>query len=341
VTTLAGTLGWWSKDNNGETDPAPATGARVDLAFDPEGSAPRRPVGQARVNALGYFRFDTRVTGSGRWYASYAGNEVQHPATVSTVQTARPHAQASRQGTAARTQNGATAGIRITTTDVVTTLAPQDVRVDFGITTFSSLLSTSGLHLDGRRGEGKYPNGRHYWPRHRSVGGGTGGHAIVTMDGLTPPGVYDVGMREAVFSTCTKSPWDAYPTVGACGAKSVLINDNTITTLTVKRASRTTVSASSTSFKGPKTITLRGTVRRIKLVSNTEAAFRIAPNTSVKLYFDPTGPTGPQYRKTVRTNAKGVYTTTVRTSQSGRWIAKHPGTDLRAPSKRAVTITVR
>jgi hypothetical protein len=61
----------------------------------------------------------------------------------------------------------------------------------------------------------------------------------------------------------------------------------------------------------------------------------------VKLYFDPAGSTGPQYKKTVRTNSKGVYTTSYRTSVSGKWIAKYPGTDLQAPSQSAVTVTVR
>lgn len=63
--------------------------------------------------------------------------------------------------------------------------------------------------------------------------------------------------------------------------------------------------------------------------------------TPVKLYFDPAGSRGPVHKKTVRTNADGVYTTKVGTSISGRWIAKYPGTDLQAPSQRDVTITVR
>jgi hypothetical protein len=341
VTTLAGTLGWHSGDDTGEINPVAATGAMVDLSFDPEGSAPRKTVGQAKVSAMGYFRFDTRVTGSGRWYASYAGNEVQHPATDRVTQTARSHVQASHQGTAAGTRYGATAGIRVTTTDVVTTLAPQDVRVDFGMTTFSRFLSTSGMHLDGRRGEGKYPRGRDYWPRHRSIGGGTAGYGIVTMDAMTPPGVYDVGMGGTLFSTCTK-PWsDAYATSGSCGNKRQYISDNSITTLTVKRATRTSISASSKSFTGPKTITLKGSVKKLRLVTKTTAGYRLSATTPVKLYWDPAGTAGAQYKKTVYTNTTGVWTTKYRTTASGRWIAVYPGAALSASSRSAVTITVR
>jgi hypothetical protein len=119
------------------------------------------------------------------------------------------------------------------------------------------------------------------------------------------------------------------------------VNDRTITTMRVKRASRTSVSASSTTFTGPKTITLRGAVRKVRQISGTKAAYVLSPNTPVKLYFDPAGSRGPVYRKTVRTGSNGVYTTKVGTSSSGRWIAKYPGTGLQAASQRAVTITVK
>jgi hypothetical protein len=114
-----------------------------------------------------------------------------------------------------------------------------------------------------------------------------------------------------------------------------------ITTIRVRRASTTTITASSTSFTGPRSIELTGSVRKVQLVSPREAANLLAPNTPVTLYFDPAGPRGPFYRKTVRTGSRGIYRTTVSTSTSGQWIAKYPGTGLQAPSQRAVTITVR
>jgi hypothetical protein len=340
VTTVAGTLGWLSRDSAGDYDPVAATGAVVEIAFDPSGPATRRVVGSANVSDTGYFRLDSRVTESGRWYVSYAGNAVQHPASVSISQTARPHDLALHHGKAERTSGSATAGVRVTATDVVTTLEPQAVRVDFGVTNFGGLLSTYGVHLEGRRGEGSYPNGRDYSPRHKVSGGGTAGYITMMMDELTPPGVYDVGAN-IVVGACTKSWWAAYPTSGDCGMKDVRINDDTVTTLTVKRASLTTISASSTSFTGPRSVTLKGSVRKLQLVSEREAAYRFAPSAPVKLYWDPAGSAGATYKKTVYTNSRGVWTAKVTTSASGRWVAEFPGTSLNAPSLRTVMITVR
>ncbi|WP_454850255.1 hypothetical protein [Promicromonospora soli] len=158
------------------------------------------------------------------------------------------------------------------------------------------------------------------------------------MSALHPAGLYDVYYDGPIY--VFTDYWDDDGD-NLLQMVSVPIVEKPVTTLRVRRASSTTISASSTSFTGPKTITLRGAVRKVKLISNSEAALRLSPNTPVKLYFDPVGSTGPQYKKTVRTNSKGVYTTTARTSRSGKWIAKYPGTDLQAPSKRAVTITVR
>jgi hypothetical protein len=265
---------------------------------------------------------------------------VQHPATVRISQTARPHDLAVRQGTSERTSGSATAGVRVTATDVVTTLEPQAVRVDYGVTNFGGLLSTYGVHLEGRRGEGSYPGGRYYSPRHKVSGEGTAGYITMTMDELTPPGVYDVGAN-IVVGVCTKSWWAAYPTSGDCGMKDVRINDDTVTTLTVKRASATTISASSKSLTRPQWVTLKGSVRKLQLVSKREAAYRLAPKASVKLYWDPAGSAPARYKKTVSTNAKGAWTAKFPMSASGKWIAEFPGTSLNAPSSRTVSITVR
>jgi hypothetical protein len=340
VTTLAGTLGFGGVDSDGAFHPKAGSGATVEFGFDPDGPAKRRTVGSATVDDRGFFRLSTPVTGMGKWYAAFAGNADQHTTTHVVTQTARPHVLLMHQGTVARTQDGATAGLRLTTTDVITTLEPQRVRIDFGVTTYGSFASTYGVHLVARRGEGRYPYGRAYWPRHQFASTSEAGYIAVTMDELTPPGVYDVGADVGIYS-CTKSQWITYPVSGPCGAKTVRINDDTITTLTVKRGTRISVAAASTSFTGPRTIGLKGVVRKLQLVDKDTAAYRLAANTLVKLYWDPAGPVGPAYRKTVYTNAQGTWSTTGRTTQSGRWIAKYPGSALSAPSQSTVAITVR
>jgi hypothetical protein len=188
--------------------------------------------------------------------------------------------------------------------------------------------------MTNRRAEGRYGVGEFSGSQQEVWRTPYSGVHTYRMSALHPAGLYDVYYEGPIYVYADF--WGADTNM-----VTVPIADQVVTTLRVRRASNTTISASSTSYTGPKTVTLRGAVRKVQLVSNTEAAIRLSPNTPVKLYFDPSGSAGPEYKKTVRTNSKGVYTTTARTSVSGQWIAKYPGTDLQAPSKRAVTITVR
>ncbi|WP_419704839.1 hypothetical protein [Promicromonospora sp. NFX87] len=339
ATTVAGSMGWLVRNAVGDYDPVAATGAAVDIAFDPEGSAPRTKVGTATVSSTGFFRLDTRVTVPGRWYVSYAGTTELSPATVRLTQSARSRTRPVQQGTATQTSGSATAGIRVTAPDVVTTLESQAVRVDFGVTSFGRMRSIAGVHLVSRRSEGTYPNGHHLWPEHKLSGDGTAGYITARMDALTPPGVYDVG-ADVVIGTCTRSPWLAYPSSGDCGMKEVRIDDDTITTLTVKRATITTISASPKVLDEPRWVTLKGSVRKLQLVSNTEAAYRYSAEAPVRLYWDPAGSAAPQYEKTVYTNSRGVWAAKFLTSASGRWVAEFPGTSLNAASSRTVWIAV-
>jgi hypothetical protein len=334
VTTVAGKMGWRVWRDAGYFSSVAATGAVVDIAFDPEGSGPRAKVGTATVSSTGFFHLDTRVTVPGRWYVSYAGSSEQNPETVRITQSARPHTRPVHQGTASRTSGDVTARIRVTATDVVTTLEPQLVRVDFGVTTNGTTGNTYGVRVEGRRGEGSYPNGRDYLPRHSFVGASSAGYITMKMDALTPPGVYDVGAN-VIVGTCTK--WSLS---GSCGWIDLPIKDDTITTLTVKRATITTISASPKVLDEPGWVTLKGSVRKLQLVSNTEAAYRYSAEAPVRLYWDPVGSAAPQYEKTVYTNSRGVWAAKFLTSASGRWVAEFPGTSLNAASSRTVWVAV-
>jgi hypothetical protein len=251
----------------------------------------------------------------------------------------RPASQPVRSVVVSGSKNGHTARVRVTVQDVVTKIEPQTVYLDAGILTPGySGNAYAGPSMTNRRAEGRYGSGdvttgnQDLWETSYS------GARTYRMSALHPAGLYDVYYEGPIrFKT---DHWDTDGD-GTLQTVTVPIPWKSVTTVRVRRASSTTISASSTSFTGPKTITLRGAVRKVQLVSNTKAAIRLAPSTPVKLYFDPAGSTGPQYKKTVRTNSKGVYTTSYRTSVSGKWIAKYPGTDLQAPSQSAVTITVR
>ncbi|MFD6446685.1 hypothetical protein ACFWEJ_16390 [Promicromonospora sp. NPDC060204] len=228
----------------------------------------------------------------------------------------------------------------MTVQDVVTRVEPQTVSIDAGILTPGDPGNYyAGPYIVNRRAEGRYSVGDFYGdPAQEMWQTEYSGTRTYQMSAVHPAGLYSVYF-DGVIDVETDH-WDADGN-GQLEAVRVDFPGKFVTTLRVRRASSTTIAASATSFTGPKTITLRGAVRKVQLVSRTKAAVRLSPNTPVKLYFDPAGATGPQYKKTVRTNSKGIYTTTYRTSMSGQWIAKYPGTDLQAPSQGAVTITVK
>jgi hypothetical protein len=174
------------------------------------------------------------------------------------------------------------------------------------------------------------------------VHAGVGTSAVTFVFNPTlPAGVYDIGIRDAM-KACSAPDWDANDAASGVSncTHDVLVEDPTVTTIVVKRASTTTVTASATSLPAPQNITLRGEVRKVQLVSGGGAQERPAPNTAVELHFDPAGSAAPVYKKTVTTGSNGTYSTSVATSTSGKWIAKYVGTSLQAPSQASVNVTV-
>jgi hypothetical protein len=318
---------------NGAWD-EPRVGASVAIYFDPSGTAPRERVGTATTNSDGWFAKVFKPDTSGVYQVVASGGGTVLGKTEATF-TKRATSQAVRSGVASATKNGRTARVRVIVQDVVTRLDAQTVYLDAGILTPGNSGNIyAGPSMTNRRAEGRYGVGEFSGSQQEVWRTPYSGVHTYRMSALHPAGLYDVYYEGPIY--VYTDFWGADTNM-----VTVPIADQVVTTLRVRRASNTTISASSTSFTGPKTVTLRGAVRKVQLVSNTEAAIRLSPNTPVKLYFDPSGSAGPEYKKTVRTNSKGVYTTTARTSVSGQWIAKYPGTDLQAPSKRAVTITVR
>ncbi|HEY9263776.1 MAG TPA: hypothetical protein VIQ11_04125, partial [Mycobacterium sp.] len=335
---LHGTSGW-----------TPLVGEPVQIWFDPKGTAPRVYRGSATPDARGYFEKTLVAPSDGTWQAVVPTSDRYVASTpVDTTQETRVIDRTVRSGSAVKTVGGYSGGLRIIATDVVIGVDPVNARFDVGILGFGGARGSSHMSIKSRRGEGKYPNGMLLspmleWPETLTPDGGSieteaqSDHALVRISPLMPAGVYDVGVDEQRIAICTAVPW-----MDRLGCKSnAVVADRTITTMTVKRASSTTVSASSKTFTGPKTITLSGAVRKVQLVSDIKVENRLSPNTPVKLYFDPAGSAGPVYKKTVKTGSAGTYSTKVGTSISGRWIAEYPGTALQAPSRHAVTITVK
>ncbi|WP_419704836.1 hypothetical protein [Promicromonospora sp. NFX87] len=257
--------------------------------------------------------------------------------------TSREAALPVRSVVTSNTRSGSTAKVRVTVQDVVTRVEPQTVHVDAGILTpgfpGNFRVVETGPYLINRRSEGRYGVGhvtsatQEPWRTHYSA------TRTYRLSAVHPAGLYDVVFvgPVAVYT----DPWDA-DLDGNRQAVRVPITSDPIITIRVRRASTTTIAASSTSFTGARNIELHGSVRKVQLVGDySEAANLLAPNTALRLYFDPAGPAGPVYNKTVHTNSRGAYRTSVMTSRSGTWIAKYVGTSLQAPSKGSVTVTVR
>lgn len=318
--------------------PQPGRGLSVGIYFDPAGTAPRELVATVTTNDDAWFAKTFRPTTSGTYDVVVANAGADFVGTRVATFTKRSVHQPIRSAVVSGTKNGYTAKARVIVQDVVTRVEPHTVYLDAGILTpgFSGNLyagpSMTNRRAEGRFGVGDFSGGdQEIWRTTYS------GVRTYRMSALHPAGLYDVYYEGpiAVFT----DRWDA-DRDGVLQDVRVPIPWEPVTTVRVRRASSTTITASSTSFTGTKTIELRGSVRKVQLISDREAAVRLAPNTAVKLYFDPAGPRGPIYRKTVRTGSRGIYRTMVSTSTSGQWIAKYPGTGLQAPSQRAVTITV-
>lgn len=318
----------------------PATGQEVKLYFDPAGDAPEALRATLTTDSRGFFTSRQKPGASGKWRAEMPMTDTGARAVWTITSAERARDTNLRQGSVSVTQNGFTVGDHLMTQDVVVGLTPVLRRVDVGSLDFSVGGTSGWVSATSRRGEGSFPDG--YQVQKELVHSGVGtSHATLTFNPTLPAGVYDIGIRDAM-KACSAPDWaanDAASGAGNC-THDVLVQDSTVTTIVVKRATSTTVTASETSITEPKTITLRGDVKKVQLLSTGGAAIRPAPNVSVKLYFDPAGSAAPVYTKTVTTASDGTYATPVLTSTSGRWIAKYAGTSLLAPSQAAVAITV-
>lgn len=324
----------------GTGDYEPAPGQEVKLYFDPSGDAPEALRATLTTDSRGFFTSRQKPGASGKWRAEMPQTDTGARAVWTITSAERERTTALRQGSVSATQNGHTAGDHLMTHDVVVGLAPVQRRVDVGSLGFTVGGKSGWVSADSRRGEGSFPDG--YRVQRELTHAGVGTSAVTfTFNPTLPAGIYDIGIRDAM-KACSAPDWaanDAASGVSNC-THDVLVEDPTVTTIVVKRASSTTVTASSTSLPAPGTIRLRGEVRKVLLVSGGGAQEKLSPNTPVKLYFDPAGSAAPVYKKTVSTNSNGVYSTPVSTSASGRWIVKYAGTSLQAPSQAAVAVTV-
>lgn len=324
----------------GTGDYLPAAGQQVKLYFDPNGDAPETLRATLTTDSRGFFTSRQKPGGSGKWRAEMPMTDTGARAVWTITSAERERTTTLRQGSVSATQNGYTAGDHLMTHDVVVGLAPVNRRVDVGSLGFTVGGKSGFVSAQSRRGEGSFPDG--YRVEREMVHAGVGTSAVtLTFNPTMPAGIYDIGIRDAM-KACSAPDWDANDAASGVSncTHNVLVESPAVTTIVVKRASTTTLTASATSLPAPQAITLRGEVRQVRLVSGGGAQELPAPNTAVGLYFDPAGSAGPVLQKTVTTGANGTYSTSVSAGASGQWIAKYAGTTLRAPSQATVNVTV-
>lgn len=316
----------------------PATGQQVKLYFDPDGSAPEALRATLTTDARGYFTSRQKPGASGKWRAEMPQTDTGAKTVWTITSAERERTTTLRQGQVQASQGGYTAGDRLVTHDVVVGLAPVHRRVDVGSLNFSIGGRSGWVSAESRRAEGSYPNG--YRMQRELVHAGIGtSHVTLTFNATLPAGVYDIGVRDAM-KACGAPVWDGLEGGTSSCTHDVLVEDPTVTTVVVKRASSTTLTASKTSLPAPGTVTLSGEVRKVQLVSGGGAQERPAPNTTVEIWFDPAGSAEPVLKKTIKTGSTGTYSTNVTASGSGAWSAKYPGTNLQASSQAKVNISV-
>ena len=318
----------------------PATGQEVKLYFDPAGDAPETLKATLTTDSRGYFTSRQTPGASGKWRAEMAMTDTGARAVWTITSAERERSTPLRQGSVSATQNGFTAGDHLMTHDVVVGLAPVARRVDVGSLGFSIGGKSGYVSAESRRGEGSFPDG--YSVQKEMVHAGVGTSAAnLVFNPTMPAGLYDIGIRDAM-KACSAPDWaenNAESGESNC-THNVLVEDPTVTTMRVRRATTTTVATSRTSVPSARNVTLSGDVERVQLVSSGGAAIRPAPNVTVKVLFDPAGSAGPVLKKEVTTDADGTYSTAVRATTTGRWIVRYPGTGLQAPSKDAVRVAV-
>ncbi|WP_157237267.1 hypothetical protein [Promicromonospora sukumoe] len=322
----------------GTGDYAPATDQEVKLYFDPSGDAPERFIDTLTTDDRGYFTTRQKPGASGKWRAEMPMTDTGAKAVWTLTSAERARDTTLREGTVTATDGGFTAGDHLMTHDVVLGLAPVQRRVDVGSLDFTVGGTSGWLSAESRRGEGNFPDGYRVQRDLTHSGLGTS-HATFTFNPTLPAGIYDIGIRDEM-KACSAPDWDGLEGGTSNCTHNVLVEDPTVTTIVVKRASTTTVAASRTSVPTARTITLSGDVERVQLVSTGGAAIRPAPNVAVKVYFDPAGSAAPVLKKEVTTGSDGSFSTSVRATTSGKWIAKYAGTSLVAPSEAGVNVSV-
>ncbi|WP_157601778.1 hypothetical protein [Promicromonospora kroppenstedtii] len=322
----------------GTGDYSPATGQEVKLYFDPSGDAPEVFIDTLTTDDRGYFTTRQKPGASGKWRAEMPMTDTGAKAVWTLTSAERARDTKLREGTVTATAGGFTAGDHLMTHDVVLGLAPVQRRVDVGSLDFTVGGTSGWLSAESRRGEGNFPDGYRVQRDLTHSGLGTS-HATFTFNPTLPAGIYDIGIRDEM-KACSAPDWDGLEGGTSNCTHNVLVEDPTVTTIVVKRASTTTVTASRTSVPTARTITLSGDVERVQLVSTGGAAIRPAPNVAVKVYFDPAGSAAPVLKQEVTTGSDGTFSTSVRAASSGRWIVKYAGTSLVAPSQAGVNVSV-
>ncbi|MFE7405117.1 hypothetical protein [Isoptericola sp. NPDC057559] len=306
----------------------PAAGATVKLYLDPSGSAPRVYRGSATVDEDGHFGRELTADVSGTWSAEYAGTTSRALAREAAPMTVRTPASPVRSAIATTTVKGETLRARV--------IVPRSVTV--GLTP-KTLVADIAFLFPHQSGNATYLAVCHRTPS-TCAGNDVFGDAqiwddntareLLYIDASYPAGTYRVGLYSGGFRTYQENE----------SARVTFKESRTVTTFQVKHATRTGAKASRSRVAKGAGVVLSGRFSEARAKYGV-AGYYGAKGAKLRVYFDPAGPAGPDYRKSVTTGAGGVYRVTVRPTKAGTWIVKYPGSSTRASSKDSVRVTVR
>ncbi len=150
-------------------------------------------------------------------------------------------------------------------------------------------------------------------------------------DPLVTPGVYDIGV------------WITATGYASGGTDWLEIYDESVTSITLKRATQLRVSASPNPVSVGKPLVVSGTLKKLGTVDGYTATYVPAAGARVGLFFDPAGSKPQVYKGSVTVNSQGKFSKTFTASGPGVWRAKFPGTTSTylAPSGANVSVSTR
>ncbi|WP_402463700.1 hypothetical protein [Isoptericola aurantiacus] len=315
-------------DGRTSAHPEPGAGEPVEVYFNPSGSAPRELRATLTADEGGYFGREFTADSSGRWSVEYAGTNTTAPAREDAWMSIRRVDGPSKSGVATTKVRGETLRARVTVPRSVTVgIRPKTIVADVSYLFPRDTANSSGLtacHHKPRVCDGRTVS------TFSQIWDGNTERTLLYLDATSPAGDYAVTLESR-----------GYRVYGSNDAADVDFSGNqTATTFRLKHTTRIGVHASKARAAKDTKVVLSGRLKEARAEYGV-AGYHGVRGATVKVSFDPDGPGGPRYRKSVKTGKGGAYSVSVRPQRSGTWIVEFDGSPKKAADADKVRIRTR